>query len=144
MTEQEFERLQRRFGEDVSTWPAPYRQGALARLEGEAAGDAALDRLILEAADAETDEAAMARKVLARIGRESSPSAFAAALRRFFTMPAAASGFAALLLAAAIGGYVAGGDGTQGLDDALMAFALGEQGSGGGDLLEGLGEEERL
>lgn len=143
MTDQDFEKLQRRFGDDLSAWPAPHRQEALAYLGAQATGDDALDRLILEAALTDTDEAAMARKVLARIREPSRPTAFAASFRQFFTLPAAASGFAALLLVAAIGGYVAAGDGTRGLDDALMAFALGESDTGGG-LLEGLGEEEQL
>lgn len=145
MTEQEFERLKKRFGADVAAWPAPYRQEAQAFLaEQTADADAALDRLILDAAATGTDEIALTRKVLARINGQRKPGLLSGGLLGLWSMPAAASGFAALLLVAAIGGYLAAGDGPgmDGMDDALLAFALGD--GGAGDLLDGFGGEDQL
>jgi hypothetical protein len=150
MTEQEFERLKLRFGADVSLWPAPHRQEGLAYLVGRdktADADDALDRLILDAAQAETDEVALTRKVLARIADERTQAgAFLSnGLSRIWTMPAAASGFAALLLVAALAGYTIADRRLDAADDSLMAFALGGAGLDGGVLDElGAGEEEQL
>jgi len=149
MTEQEFERLKKRFGADVAAWPAPYRQEAHAFLADATDGpatdaDTALDRLILDAAATGTDEIALTRKVLARINEERRPRPLSGGLLGLLSMPAAASGFAALLLVAAIGGYLVAGDGpgVDGMDDALLAFALGD--GGAGDLLGDLGGEDQL
>ncbi|MEP9386873.1 hypothetical protein [Mesorhizobium sp. KR9-304] len=150
MTEQEFERLKRRFGADVSLWPAPHRQEGLAHLSGKgvtAEPDDELDRLILDAARADTDEVALTRKVLAKIAAEGKPagSSVSGAFRRMWTMPAAASGFAALLLVAALAGYTMADRGMDAGDDALMAFALGGESLDGGILDQlGAGEEEQL
>ena len=148
MTEQEFERLKRRFGADVSAWPAPYSKEAerlFADTEAASGPDDALDGLILDAAAAETDEAALTREVLARIRAERQRGFLSDGLSRLWTMPAAASGFAALLLLAAISGYVAAGDAPEGLDDALLALALGDGGLGAGsDLLGEFPGEEQL
>lgn len=149
MTEQEFERLKRRFGADVSLWPAPHRQEWLAYLSGrdEASEDDALDRLVLDAAQADTDEVALTRKVLARIADERQPVNWFLEFRQMWAMPtAAASGFAALLLVATVAGYVAADRGLDATDDSLMALALGEGGVGNGELglLDGFGEEEQL
>jgi AcrR family transcriptional regulator len=148
MTEQEFERLRRRFGADVSAWPAPHRQEALAHLAGDKATtgtDEALDRLVLAAALRDTDEAALTRKVLARMARERETAALRGGPWRLWTIPAAASAFAVLLMMACVGGYMAAGDGTEGLDDALLAFALGAGEAGGSELLsDELGAEEQL
>ena len=151
MTGQEFERLQRRFGEDVSAWPAPYRQEGLRFLAGdEEAVDAddALDKLVLEAARTGTDEVALTRQVLAKINGERRPANRLAELRWIWATPAAAaSGFAALLLLAAVAGYAAADRGLDATDDALMALALGG-GIGNGEFDGGLpgelGEEEQL
>lgn len=152
MTEEQFERLKRRFGADVSLWPAPWRQEALRFLAGEdemADADDALDRLVLDAAAAETDEAALTRKVLAKIADERKPAnVLSGGVWRMWTMPAAASSFAALLLVAAFAGYVAAEQGLDATDDSLMAFALGEESLGNGELGSGLldefGGEEQL
>jgi hypothetical protein len=155
MTEEQFERLKRRFGAEISAWPAPYRQEGLAYLAGTSAAseDEALDRRILDAAAAETDEVALTRKVLAMIADERKPagSLLSGEFWRMWTMPAAASGFAALLLVAAVAGYTAAERGLEATDDSLMAFALGgEGGVGNGDLGGGIldelrsGEEEAL
>jgi hypothetical protein len=145
MTEQEFERLERRFGANVSLWPAPYRQAGLRFLSGEQepGEDDALDRLILDASQAMTDEVALTRKVLATIGEERRLVGGLAGIWRLWTVPAAASGFAALLLIAAVAGYVAADRGIDETDDSLMALALG--GGGFGDTGNGLfGEEDQL
>ena len=152
MTEEQFERLKRRFGADVSLWPAPHRQEGLAYLavEGETPeADDTLDRLVLDAAAAGTDEVALTRKVLAKIADERQPMNAFLGFRRMWAMPAAAaSGFAALLLVAAVAGYAAADRGLDVADDSLMALALGggglDNGEAGGGLLDDLGGEEQL
>jgi len=149
MTEEEFERLERRFGADVSRWPAPWKQGGMRFLTGddEANEDDALDRLILDAASVETDEAVLTREVLARIADEQKPAGALSGLWRMWTMPVAASGFAALLLVAALAGYTLAERRLDAADDSLMAFALGEGGLGDGEfggLLDELGGEDQL
>jgi hypothetical protein len=73
MRRDEFERNKRRFGDDVDAWPAPFRQQALAFMAGatdrspQDDPDRALDRLVLDAVLMDSDEQALARKVLARI-----------------------------------------------------------------------------
>ncbi len=148
MTQEDFERLRRRFGTDVARWPAPHRREGQRFLgaagEPPTDADGALDDMVLEAAAAETDEVALARNVLARIDAGRRP-VLSAGFRWAWTMPVAASGFAVLLVAAALGGYVAAGDSTDGLDDALLAFALGDGGMGGADILiDDAGGEEQL
>ena len=60
-----------------------------------------------------------------------------------WTMPAAASGFAALLLVAAFAGYTVADRGLDAADDSLMAFALGGGGGDlGGGILDELGADE--
>lgn len=147
MTEEEFERLKRRFGADVSLWPAPWKQEGLRFLasEDEASEDDAFDRLILDATTMEIDEVALTRKVLARIASEQKPVGALSGFWRMWTMPVAASGFAALLLVAAVAGYVAAERGLDATDDSLMAFALGEGDLGdGGGLLDEFGGEDQL
>ena len=147
MTEEQFERLKRRFGADVSQWPAPHRQEGLAYLAGKGEApeaDDALDRLILDAAAAETDEVALTRKVLAKIGDQRRPAnTLSGGFWRMWTMPAAASGFAALLLVAAIAGYTVAERRLDAADDSLMAFTLGGgDGELGGGILGELGDGE--
>ncbi|SMH54824.1 hypothetical protein [Mesorhizobium australicum] len=129
MTEEEFESLKRRFGDDIAAWPAPYRQEAhlfLAREPGEAdiGSDARLDRIVLESALAETDEQAIARKVLARIDR--GPVFRFPLMMPSWRLPAAAAGFAIVLVAAGIAGYSAAGSDLWQIDRALLALATGE------------------
>lgn len=152
MTEQEFERLKRRFGAHVSAWPAPHRQEGLAYLAGTNTvldADDALDRLVLDAAQAETDEVALTRKVMARIADERQPVNWFLEFRRMWAMPAAAaSGFAALLLVAAVAGYAVADRSLDVADDSLMALALGggslDGGEAGSGFLDDLGGEEQL
>ncbi|MEQ1941148.1 hypothetical protein ABMA32_01860 [Mesorhizobium sp. VNQ89] len=144
MNEQEFEQLQRRFGADVSLWPAPYRQEAMRRDAADTVdADDALDRLVLEAVGSPTDDITLTRKVLATINVERKPGAFGG-FARVWPMPAAASGFAALLLLAALGGYMAANDTPEGLDDALLALTLGGDGGGVFDELDSGDGEEQL
>lgn len=150
MTNEEFERLKRRFGADVSAWPAPFRQEGLRYLAGadEAEEDEALDRLILDAAQADTDEVVLTRKVLGEINDERQPVYWCLEFRRRWAMPTAvASGFAMLLLIATVAGYVAAQRGLDATDDSLMALALGGGSLGNGDLggvIGELGGEEQL
>jgi hypothetical protein len=109
MTRDEFERNKRRFGDDVVAWPAPFRQEALAFMAGETDRspqddpDRALDRLVLEAALMDSDEQALARKVLARIDAGRARSSF---LPGFLLAPAGlAACAAAFLVAATLAGY---------------------------------------
>lgn len=147
MTEEEFERLKRRFGADVSAWPAPYRQEGSRFLAGEdeASQDDALDRLVRDAARADTDEVALARKVLAAINDERQPVNWYLEFRQMWAMPtAAASAFAALLAVATVAGYVAADRSLDVTDDSLMALALGGGGEAAAGLLDELGAEEQL
>jgi hypothetical protein len=146
MTEDERERLKRRFGDDIDAWPAPYRQEARRFADGgrdDEADDNALDRLVLEAALTQTDEQVLARKVLQRTRGERRGRPGLSPMMRPWGPRGAAAGFAAILLAAGIAGYlVAEGDDAR-LGDALLALAtgfpsepgieLGLSGSDGGD-----------
>lgn len=128
MTRDEFERNKRRFGNDVDAWPAPFRQEARAFLAADRSPqddpDGALDRLVLEAALTDSDEQALARKVLARIdaGRARSPF-----LPGFLLAPAGlAACAAAVLIAVALAGYqVARLQGDDLPDSELLALASG-------------------
>lgn len=130
MSKDEFERLKNRFGEDLSAWPAPYRQQATAfsrkANRDTAADDGALDQLVLEAVLEPTDERRIARQVLVRIGQTpQSTSAFLWPMPPW-SWPAVMASAVLILATAAAGGYfMAGSDG--GLsDDVLLAFATGE------------------
>ncbi|MBP1861645.1 hypothetical protein [Rhizobium herbae] len=59
MSEEEFKKLKRRFGDDVSTWPAPYRRLAENRLDEDP-----VDSLVREAAIDNVDDSLLVRKVL--------------------------------------------------------------------------------
>lgn len=136
MTEEEFERLKRRFGDDISAWPAPHRQEARAFLaatnEAPALGeDAHLDRLILEAARMETDEQALTRKVQERIIHKRRPFFRFIPITPSWQLPAATASFAVILVATGIAGYAIGGLGYARIDDALLALATGDPAAGG-------------
>lgn len=131
MTGKKFERLKRRFGDDIDAWPAPFRQEArmvLApeREQADMDGDASIDRLVLEAALAGTDEQAIARKVLARIERERQPLFRLSSLAQSWRLSGAAAGFAVVLVAAGIAGYSVAGADLARIDRALLALATGE------------------
>lgn len=146
MTEEDLERLKRRFGPDIAAWPPPHRQEAQLFLAGGSSAfahdsDAYLDRLVVEAAFMETDEAALARKVLARLNQGRRAALLFHALPSSWRLAAGAPCVLALVVAAGISGFVAGGAG--GLDDALLSFAIGDPGPIANELLgpfaQGLG-----
>lgn len=133
MTPDEFERNMRRFGDDIDAWPAPFRQEALASMAGETRADGllhddpdrALDHLVLEAALVDSDEQALARKVLARIdaGRSSTRPSF---LPGFLVGPAGlAACAAAFLVAATLAGYQVARLQNDLPDSELLALASG-------------------
>ena len=127
MTRDEFERNRRRFGDMVETWPAPFRQQALAFLAAEASHeddpDAALDRLVLEAALTDGDDQTLARKVLIRIDGNPGRSSL---LPRFLLTPAGlAACAAAAIVVATLAGYQAARVGDNLADAYLLALAAG-------------------
>jgi len=150
MTRDEFERTRRRFGDTVETWPAPFRQQALALLANEAGPeddpDAMLDRLVLEAALGDGDDEALARKVLARIdsGRNATRPSL---LPRFLLAPAGlAACAAAALLAVTVAGYQVARLRDDLPDSELLALASGAQLSdvGAADMATDPTEEDSL
>src|SRR5690606_16341291 len=108
MTRDEFERNRRRFGADVETWPAPFRQEGRAFVasgtELVADPDIAFDRLVLDTALADCDDRALAHKVLARIDADRADKPFL--MPRFLLAPAGlAACAAAILMTATVAGY---------------------------------------
>lgn len=152
MTEEELERLKRRFGADTSAWPAPYRQEARLFLAdaskfSDTGEDAQLERLILEAARVETDEQAFTRKVRERIGQERRTSFRFFPIMSSWQRPAVTASFAVILVAVGVAGYSVAGSGYTSIDDALFRLAAGDPAVSGIDagshrrLLRSLGEE---
>ena len=135
MTEDEFERLTRLFGKDVTTWPAPFRQQALLLSAGKYAlppdRDQALDRLVLEAALDDADDRRMPSQVLARIDAKRGRT-FGARLSAFLLQPAAMTACSALLfLALAAGGYQLAASEGDAVDAKLLALATGSPATAG-------------
>jgi len=140
MAEDELEHLKRRFGHDMTCWPAPHHKEAeifLSRGDATAFDDGDyLERLVLKAAAVETDEVALTRSVLHRLDNQ-----------RFAGMglinwlpplrPAAlAASATALLVAAGVSGYTAGD--AMRADDLLLALAAGDTALAGfNDTLDG-------
>jgi hypothetical protein len=148
MTNEEFERLRQLFGDDFRRWPAPYRQQAFNRTADEAGRlpdeDAALDRLVLEAALMESGEQDLTRKVLDRLGEKERRGA--SFLSLLLVKPSAVAASAAvLLLVLAVGGYQAARLQGDSWDIELLALASGagilgdELPSPGGTEIEGEG-----
>jgi hypothetical protein len=139
MTKDEFNRLRGRFGEDVATWPAPYRQeAALSPVKPNdevIMDDDALDQLILEAVLVPTDERTLTRKVLSRIGQTPQPI-FDFAMMPFRSSSAIAAGTVLVLMISAVSGYIAASNSNELPDDLLLAFATGEPPDG---LVEAVG-----
>ena len=132
MTRDEFERNRRRFGDTVEAWPAPFRQQALAFMAAERKDDpdAALDRLVLEAALTDGDDQELASKVLARIA---AGSARPYLLPRLFLSPAGfAACAAAALVAATLAGYQVARLQDDPSDTELLALASGSAVADGG------------
>lgn len=126
-----FERLQRRFGSRIEAWPAPYRQEANVFLKGgsetgDAPNDDDLDQLVREAAATPGDERALTREVLKRIKPRRGTSFAVSGIAGAWRVPAVATSFSVVLVAAAALGYMLAGSGPEMLDDALLSFAAGE------------------
>ena len=136
MTREELERLKRRFGAEISAWPAPYRQKAQifrgnASEEPRFGQDAHLDRLVFEAALMEKDERELARKILMRIGQERRTVFGFFSMMSSWRLPVAAASFGAVFFAAGLAGYSVAGSGYGTMDDALLAIATGEPAAAG-------------
>lgn len=129
MNRGEFEDLKVRFGDEVASWPAPFRQEASAFLaaHGEDAlgDDERLDRLVLEAARMPTDERALARQVMARLAKPRGRTFGPTMVARSWSIPATAASMAVVVALFAAGGYLAAGTETDMSDEALLAFAVG-------------------
>ncbi|TSE03861.1 hypothetical protein C1D09_025110 [Mesorhizobium intechi] len=141
MTRDEFERYRRRFGDMVEAWPAPFRQQALALLAAERRDDpdAALDRLVLEAALTDGDDQALARKVLARV--EAGPARASFVPHLFFSPAGFAACAAAVLVAATLAGYQVARLQDDPSDAELLALASGSSlADGGGVAADAQGE----
>ncbi|RUX70712.1 hypothetical protein EN990_30835 [Mesorhizobium sp. M7A.F.Ca.US.005.03.1.1] len=144
MTRDEFERYRRRFGDTVEAWPAPFRQQALALMAAERNDDpdAVLDLLVLEAALADGDDQALARKVLARIEAGSTVPSF---LARLLLSPAGfAACAAAVLVAATLAGYQVARLQDDPSDTELLALASGSSLADGGGVADDPAEEGSL
>jgi hypothetical protein len=131
MTREELERLKRRFGPDISAWPAPYRQEAQMFLgePDETSGlgeDVRLDRLVFEAALMETDEPTLTRQILVQIDRERRSYFGFFPMMWSLRLPAAVASFGAVFIAAGLAGYFVAGPGYGRMDDALLAIATGD------------------
>lgn len=129
MTHDEFERLRRRFGDDVAAWPAPYRQQARTMSAAEdgirSIEDDALDCLVLDAAMMDTDDDRLARQVLARVNVDRGP-AFGTLLPGLLLRPSVMAACAALLFVAlAAGGYQMAESQAEPTDARLLALAAG-------------------
>ncbi|TPM07349.1 MULTISPECIES: hypothetical protein [unclassified Mesorhizobium] len=144
MTRDEFERCRRRFGDTVEAWPAPFRQQALALMAAERNNDpdAALDRLVLEAALTGGDDQALARKVLARIEAGSTRPSF---LPRLLLSPAGfAACAAAVVVAVTLAGYQMARLQDDPSDTELLALASGSSLADGGVVADDPAEEGSL
>jgi hypothetical protein len=128
MRQDEFERNKARFGDNITTWPAPYRQEALdmlAKRSRESGGVDDLDRLIFEAALMDPDELTLSRKVLDRINQKKPLGGFSL-LEGFLLRPAGmAACVLAILIAASAGGYQLAQSQNGSGDSALLALATG-------------------
>lgn len=129
MNRGEFEDLKVRFGDEVASWPAPFRQEAsdfLAAHGEDAIGeDERLDRLVLEAAKMPTDERALARQVMARLAKPRGRTSGLIMVARSWSIPATAASMAVAVALFAAAGYLAAGTETDMSDEALLAFAVG-------------------
>lgn len=97
MTDVEFKTLKRRFGDDVSTWPGPYRRLAENRLD-----ENPVDSLVRKAAIDKVDDSRLARKVLDGLGANRNPKWLWSA---FASPRLAAAGMLILTGTALMGGY---------------------------------------
>ncbi|WP_137131150.1 hypothetical protein [Rhizobium sp. FY34] len=116
--EQDLEILKRRFGDDPSSWPSPYR-----KLLGDAGDEDAIDRLVREAAVSTMRNDRLVHRVLGRLDVERGARQRPA--WQVFTSPRLVmlAGFA-LIIAAASGFQVARLDGLD-PEATLLAVAAG-------------------
>ena len=129
MNRGEFEDLKGRFGDDIATWPAPFRQEAslfLAAHRSAAIGDEEkFDHLVLEAVAMPTEESVIIRKVTAKISRPKRGMFGWVVDPGSWSIPATAASIALVVTLSAASGYLAAGRETDISDDALLAFAMG-------------------
>lgn len=129
MNKGEFENLKTRFGDDIATWPAPFRQEAtlfLAAHRGAAiSDDEKLDHLVLEATTTPTDERVLDRHVMARVAKSRRRMFGLTIDPRSWSIPATATSMALVVTVFAASGYLAAGKEQDISDDALLAFAVG-------------------
>ncbi|RMC64853.1 hypothetical protein [Sinorhizobium meliloti] len=129
MNRGEFEGLKVRFGDDVASWPAPFRREALLFLKTDRHDatnqDEKIERLVLEATIEPTDERALARNVMAKIAQPKRRALGLLADFGSWSMPATVATMAFAVTVSAVGGYVAAGVETEISDNALLAFAVG-------------------
>lgn len=119
MSEEEFKKLKRRFGDDVSTWPAPYRRLAENRLD-----ENPVDSLVREAAVDKVDDNLLARKVLDGLGADRNPRS--KSLWSSFASPRLAAAAVLILTGAAImGGYQFAKVEGRSVEASLFAVAAG-------------------
>lgn len=134
MNMEEFERLKARFGEQILSWPAPYHQEAKLFLEramcGASKDDGDLDRLVLEASLAPTDEQALSRKVVEQIARPTHAMFGLSSSSGLWSFPATAASLALVLALAAVGGYVSASMDGDLSGNVLLALATGEAPAG--------------
>ncbi|MGO7212499.1 hypothetical protein ACC817_12445 [Rhizobium ruizarguesonis] len=119
MTDEEFENLKRRFGDDISAWPAPYR-----RLAENSPNEDPIDRMAREAVIETIDDNRLVRKVLDRLAADRNPRSiwFGSA----FASPRLAVA-AGLVLAgtAVLGGYQFARTEGRSVEASLFAVAAG-------------------
>lgn len=129
MNRGEFEDLKGRFGDDVATWPVPFRQEAslfLAAHRSAAISDEEkFNHLVLEAVATPTDEGVLVRKVMAKIFRPKRGMFGWVIDPGLWAIPATAASMALVVTLSAASGYLAAGRETDISDDALLAFAMG-------------------
>lgn len=119
MTSEEIEDLKRRFGDDVSAWPAPYRLLVLQNGHEEP-----IDRLVREAAVDGIDDGFLARKVLD--GLDVGTGSRVRGFRTAFSSPRLVAGAALMLTGAAMaGGYQFAGAEGRSIEASLFAVAAG-------------------
>lgn len=129
MNRGEFEGLKARFGDDIATWPAPFRQEAslfLAAHRSAAISDEEeFDHLVLEAVATPTDESVLVRKVMAKISRPKRGTLGRVVDPGLWSIPATSACMALVVTLSAASGYLAAGRETNIPASALLAFAVG-------------------
>lgn len=123
MDKDELQAMRRRFGDDIESWPAPYRQAALGR--SRSGDDPAFDALLRDAVDMPTDEAALARALNVRIAAEKQPRHLAFDLSGWMNPITVGACAAAVLALASLSGYALAPSSDDSLDIAALRMAAG-------------------